>query len=441
MRTQYSTHFYAITFIKSLFNFFNRAAIPACLGLVLITVSPASLSDNLVRNGSSVYSDLGKDQFAAALYLETYQKNPRAIESLEGDKRMEVRVLNNYSKRRWFNFWMQSISINNSRDTFSGSAEQLVDLMQAAQSAPQIGDLIEYISSPQKGTSLRFNGTVLISGLSNQVFDLLLRTWIGAIPPNANFKEEILGKQRNTQANELLDTVSSDPKRIALAASWIKPPAPVTKTKIAEAKSAPAAETTAVATAKPATEGLTKDESAAATGVAAMKTASIDTAITDNTVTQGSGVAKQASNSNNKPKSANNSQETLSAKGHNKPDNGSEIAKAISEGSDDDNVDFSVTAALAMRDYTPIIVQKIFRQTSYPGRAVQRGWEGTVRMSVLIDKSGEVQQITITQSSEYAILDKAAVKAVERAAPFPEIPDEMNTKTFDLTVPITFQLK
>ncbi len=450
MRTQYSKYLYATDAVKNLFNFSNRTAIPVCLALIFITVSPASLSDNLVRNGSSVYSDLGKDQFAAALYLETYQKNPQAIESLPGEKRMEVRVLNNYSKRRWFNFWMQSISINNSRETFSGSAKQLVDLMQAAQSAPQAGDLVEYISSPKKGTSLRFNGTVLISGLSNQVFDLLLRTWIGGIPPNAAFKDEILGKQRNFQANELLETVATDPKRIALAASWIKPPAPVAKTKIAEAKSAPVAETAAVAAAKSTAEKEV--------GSKPSETASKDNAASDNTAPRDSGVAEQlAANDNTKANNSDSSQETSSPdKAHTeephtgkphteqalkKPDNSAEKAEARIEESDDDNVDFSVTAALAMRDYTPIIVQKIFRQTSYPGRAVQRGWEGTVQMSVLISKSGEVERITITQSSEYAILDKAAVKAVERAAPFPEIPDELNTRVFDLSVPITFQLK
>jgi protein TonB len=449
MRTQYSKYLYATDAVKNLFNFSNRTAISVCLALIFITVSPASLSDNLVRNGSSVYSDLGKDQFAAALYLETYQKNPQAIESLAGEKRMEVRVLNNYSKRRWFNFWMQSISINNSRDTFSDSAKQLVDLMQAAQSAPQAGDLVEYISSPKKGTSLRFNGTVLISGLSNQVFDLLLRTWIGAIPPNANFKEEILGKQRNSQANELLERVSTAPDRIALAASWIKPPAPVAKTKIAEAKSAPVAETAAVAAAKSTAEKEV--------GSKPSETASKDNAASDK-APRDSGVAEQlAANGNTKANNSDSSQETSSPdKAHteephtgephteqalNKPDNSSEKAEARIEESDDDNVDFSVAAALAMRDYTPLIVQKIFRQTSYPGRAVQRGWEGTVRMSVLINKSGALEKIAITQSSQYTILDKAAVKAVEQAAPFPEIPDELNTRVFDLSVPITFQLK
>ena len=129
------------------------------LWLLLVVLVSASAQAELALNGSSVYSDLGKTQFAAALYLETPQKNPDTVHSMQGERRMEVRVLNNYSKRRWFNLWMQSISINNSRETFSESAQDLVTLMQAAKSAPQKGDFIEYLSSPDKGTSMRFNGT------------------------------------------------------------------------------------------------------------------------------------------------------------------------------------------------------------------------------------------------------------------------------------------
>ena len=100
---------------KWLKRLFKGMAIMTALGLT----SLAAAQSNLVMNGSSVYADLGKDQFAAALYLETQQQNPGRTHSMQGQKRMEVRVLNNYSKRRWFNLWMQSISINNSREIFS----------------------------------------------------------------------------------------------------------------------------------------------------------------------------------------------------------------------------------------------------------------------------------------------------------------------------------
>ncbi|MDB4581289.1 chalcone isomerase family protein [Porticoccaceae bacterium] len=207
---------------KWLKRLFKGMAIMTALGLT----SLAAAQSNLVMNGSSVYADLGKNQFAAALYLETQQQNPGITHSMQGQKRMEVRVLNNYSKRRWFNLWMQSISINNSRETFSDSAKDLITLMQAPKSAPKRGDFIEYLSSPDRGTSMRFNGTELVAGLPSEVFALLLNTWIGAIPPTTSFKNEILGKQSNPEAVALLKTVTTDPQRVSLAASWILPPEP-----------------------------------------------------------------------------------------------------------------------------------------------------------------------------------------------------------------------
>ena len=178
------------------------------LAIAGLSLFSSGASAELILNGSTIYTDLGRDQFVAALYTEIRHSNPQAIETMESDKRMEVRILNDYSKRRWVNLWMQSISINNNREAFSAAAEELIALMQAPKSAPRKGDLLEYIFSPQEGTSMRFNGTELISSLSEDVFELMLRTWIGAIPPSTNFKEELLGNQRNIRSRDLLETLA-----------------------------------------------------------------------------------------------------------------------------------------------------------------------------------------------------------------------------------------
>ena len=193
------------------------------LAITVVALFSCTTQAELTLNGSTIYTDLGKDQFVAALYTETRHNSPKALQAMESEKRMEVRILNDYSKRRWINLWMQSISINNNRETFSEAAEELIALMQAPKSAPRKGDLLEYIFSPESGTAMRFNGTELISDLSGDVFGLLLRTWIGAIPPSTSFKEELLGNQRNTRARDLLQTLTPSEERIALAASWIAP--------------------------------------------------------------------------------------------------------------------------------------------------------------------------------------------------------------------------
>ncbi|MDC1514381.1 TonB family protein, partial [Porticoccaceae bacterium] len=400
------------------------------IAMLLNLASVATAQSDLVMNGSSVYSDLGKDQFAAALYLETQQQNPSIAHSMQGEKRMEVRVLNNYSKRRWFNLWMQSISINNSRENFSESAQDLVTLMQAAKSAPQKGDLIEYLSSPDKGTSMRFNGTELVADLPADVFGLLLNTWIGSIPPTTSFKDEILGKQRNPTAVELLETVTTDPKRVSLAASWILPPEPKAVGAVAKVKPKPAIKKTSKA--KAATPAKLQDTPApvATKPITPVTAIAATSAVAD--TKQGATKDQLTSDANTSVSKGDDHIETSDAAA-------GEDSEAVTDS--EDEADFSIAEALAMRDYTPLVVQAIYKKISYPSRAIDRGFEGTVRMVIVVSQSGALEKVTVAQKSRHSILNKAAIKATERAAPFPALPAALNTDEFEITVPITFKLK
>lgn len=392
---------------------------------LLITVAllfSSSTKADLILNGSTIYSDLGKDQFVAALYTEIAHNNPEVILSMDSKKRMEVRILNNYSVRRWINLWMQSISINNSRENFSDSAEALLGLMQAPRSAPQKNDLLEYIFSPEGGTSMRYNGTELVSGLSGEVFNLLLRTWIGAIPPSASFKDEILGNQRNSAARDLIQSLSADKKRIALAASWILPkpsktakksPAPATKEKPQQQADTEASRDLKLA-AQQTREPAGAQQPASSPGAKAAKPQTSPTAL-DNTV------AEVAKSENSAPAQA--------------------MLETVVEEKSEEDIQFNVTEALAQRDYTPLVVQKIYQNISYPSRAVSKNQEGTVRVAIKISRSGELQDVLTTQESKYSSLNKAALKAVKKAAPFPVLPKQISADSFELSIPITFRLQ
>lgn len=388
------------------------------LTIAMVAVLSSSVNAELILNGSTIYSDLGKDQFVAALYIETAHNNPQVIQTMDSNKRMEVRMLNNYSKRRWVNLWMQSISINNSRENFSDSAEELIALMQAPKSAPKKGDVLEYIFSPQQGTSMRFNGTELISDLSGDVFGLLLRTWIGAIPPSTSFKEQLLGNQSNREVRDLLESLSPDKERVALAASWMIP----------QPKPQPKQEPKPAAEIAPKVAAPTPIAEPSAKPMAEVK------------------IAKAENRSTDTPKevaSEETASEELAISENNTTADAPEPA-AVEEQSVDktkEEVDFNVAEALAQRDYTPLVVQKIYQNISYPSRAVSKNQQGTVRVAIQIGRSGELKSTQTTQESKYSSLNRAALKAVEKAAPFPELPEQISAEFFELSIPITFRLK
>ena len=379
--------------------------------LALLLIFSSATQAELQLNGSAIYQDLGKQQFVAALFVENLSNNANSIQLQQSAKRMEVRIINDYSKRRWLNLWMQSISINNDRESFSGSAQEVIDIMRAPKAAPKRGDVIEYLFDPDQGTSVRFNGTELIANYPPEVFNILLRTWIGPIPPSTAFKDQLLGNSIDMDADELLTDIQPQSSRVALAASWMAPPpeaaveqtTSATDTDISETETElPAAETLASEQPDAVPEGDLKPDALAA---------GAEPSIADiEQVAENTGVEVDTQADNAEPQEE-------------------EIA------------DFNVSEALAQRDYTPLVVAQIYKAIRYPNRAADKNQQGTVRIGVTIDRSGELISAVTTQESRYRLLNQAALKAVKKAAPFPQLPEQMKADSFEVNLPITFRLQ
>jgi TonB family protein len=80
-----------------------------------------------------------------------------------------------------------------------------------------------------------------------------------------------------------------------------------------------------------------------------------------------------------------------------------------------------------------LIRARIEKLKRYPVLARRRGIEGKVVVAFTITKQGEVKEAVITRSSGFALLDKAALNSVRKAAPFPYLPDR-------IVVPIVYKL-
>jgi protein TonB len=68
-------------------------------------------------------------------------------------------------------------------------------------------------------------------------------------------------------------------------------------------------------------------------------------------------------------------------------------------------------AGSVVRDATPLY--RVNRPPPYPRMARRQGYEGTVVLEVLVDRHGRVGDSRVFSSSGYALLDKAAMAAVE----------------------------
>lgn len=92
-----------------------------------------------------------------------------------------------------------------------------------------------------------------------------------------------------------------------------------------------------------------------------------------------------------------------------------------------------------LKAYIRNLQSKIINAAYYPPDARELGWEGTVKLSLLVLSDGELKEAIISQSSGYKILDEAALDAVLRQAPFPSFPSRVEARELKIEVPITYR--
>lgn len=80
------------------------------------------------------------------------------------------------------------------------------------------------------------------------------------------------------------------------------------------------------------------------------------------------------------------------------------------------------------------------RHKYYPLTARRSGAQGTVRLYIIVDRSGDVLRVAVAHSSGSPILDRAAMDMVTRAAPLPPMPDDMLRTRLEIILPVRFTL-
>jgi protein TonB len=93
-----------------------------------------------------------------------------------------------------------------------------------------------------------------------------------------------------------------------------------------------------------------------------------------------------------------------------------------------------------MHEFLDLVRKKIETAKSYPHWAREAGYEGTTKIRFAILANGGLEEVFIVDSSGYDILDNAAIAAIEKAAPFPPLPNSLKRDILQLELPIAFQL-
>ena len=406
----------------------KRNAFTSSIVVTLIwCCSAANVKADPLLNGVATHTELGTEQFIAGLYASTLTTDAKSLLLKQEEKRMQVRVTaESISPRRFRRMWIEGMAINASSAELEQHSEDMAEFSNMLRVRLAAGDIFT-IDRTQSEVDIIINGTKLGTINNTSFFDLLLRTWIGPVPLSSNFRDsllkagdingELLARFEATrpsderiaaieevfQTNRNPDNASQQVAQIET--QRIKEPDSLRSQAALPPPPAALSETTTVVS-RPVISDL-----APAVPVVAAKPAATPTPAP---VTQ-LAVAAPALQQNK--------------------------SKRNSVLDEEDDEEFTAASLLLQQRYIAELKRWSNKHTEYPDRALKRNQEGTVRLGVTIDRNGNVIKSEIIGETQYPLLDRGALKIVEKASPYPKIPDEISGDSFYFTFPILFQIK
>jgi TonB family protein len=94
-----------------------------------------------------------------------------------------------------------------------------------------------------------------------------------------------------------------------------------------------------------------------------------------------------------------------------------------------------------MAQYVSEVQRKISQAIIYPSEAQQYGWEGTVKVGMLILNDGTLVFALVKESSGHEIFDEVALNTAKQLAPFSAFPSDTDLQELNVTIPIVYSLK
>ena len=86
------------------------------------------------------------------------------------------------------------------------------------------------------------------------------------------------------------------------------------------------------------------------------------------------------------------------------------------------------------------LLRAIEANKKYPKQAKRRRQQGQVKVSFILHGDGNISNICIVKSSGSKILDRAAMTAISDIGRFKQIPKQIYRDTWELVVPVTYEI-
>ncbi len=400
----------------------NRLARPKARALavsLLLLLSQNILAAPLL-NGLSPHTELGKEKFIAGLYLENLSSDAAAILQDKGQKQISLHITaKRLSHRSLKRMWIEGMAINTPGGQLAKYAKDTVAFAGLFKEKLTTGDVILIDSRANDGTVVSVNGVELGTFHTEGFFEVLLRTWIGSVPLSSDFRSQLLSNgDVDTTLLSRYEAIKPSDNRIAAIKDWNKPEEKSEQAPQAVASAAPAISAPSINVPPPLATEANLSEAEPALQAAATQTA---------------------------PPEANSSSESNETTPAAAPPPTDTVATAPEEEAAEEELaeeepELTAESLIARQLYHSSLLRYTYKFLSYPKRAVKRSQEGSVRVSVTIDREGKIKAVQTIEESKYPLLNREALRAVSKAEPFPTVPDAVIGSDFEFSLPIAFRL-
>lgn len=388
-----------------------KPRIPDYLSALFILFCSYAQAEPLL-NGLALHQELGNEQFIGAIYSETLTDDADTLINSNSAMRMELKIVNpgGMMIRRFSRMWIEGMAINNTNSLLTAQADNMVQFDGLFKGRLEANDHIVFAQTPGQGLSVSVNNVQLGRIADDQFFPMLLRTWVGRVPLSSTYREELL-KVGNVNADlrSRYDRIQPSAARVAAVTAWTQP-------------DEPEPEKPAVAAVKPAPKPQPAPTAAPATPV--IETPKVE--------------LPKLAEETPKPEPE---KPAVAARPEPKEQPRPVAATPSRQEEEEDNEPaLTAQSLLARQFYVSDLLKKIRTNVKYPRRALDRGHEGGVRISIAIDRQGNIKSMSWLEETRHDTLNKEAWEAIQRSAPFPAMPDAIPGSGFEFSAPITFAL-
>jgi len=456
--------------------------------LFLINISSSNLyaleSNNLNGTplkllGIAIHNELRNEIYIGAMFAPAEVDNYESLYDTSITKNMSLRFIQGYSKRKVARLWKQRIAMNNEKSKWQPLTKDIIRFAKIFKRSMQAGDEIKLIYIPNEGTKIYLNTSLFLVVQNPEFYTVLLNIWYGKVPPSKLFKTGITGKNTDYLQKKIITQYES---LISIPGRFEKDKPKVVRNKrvnTANNKKSPEikkpvnkASNKVITIAKSASSSTKELVEGFKSNIPKIVTRKekinyiadkkelfkinleLSDSNLDNTTLKPIDLSEPVGNkpitkldeipSQNPPLPQNTKEIIANKSDSNTLNTKVALAKPVQVEDFANNLENSsgnveaVDNDLIRGAYARELIDTVKKNQKYPRKAIQKGHEGNLLISLTINAIGEIVNLALIQRSGSRYLDIGVLRQVREIEPFPPIPNSLNIESFEVEIPMSF---